>query len=293
MGRGRDRGPASIGDPALGEDVEREFWLEVFRAPMEELGDAMRIEIRRYGPIHALSIATMPQSPMFNRILGAAEVGASDKEHLAGAVEWFEEIGVAHRVPITPGLPGSLVAEDWLNRNGYERETGLIRFARDTSPPEFYAPPELEVDDFADYGPETEGFGYYATEAYELDPAAHLIFDQLPGRPGWGCYAAIDSREVGIGTATIWMRGEVAQLGFAATREQARGKGAHMALLRRRIDEAAAAGCQVIYAETEELLNDRGGPSAACVNLVRAGFKQVCTRPVWRSPDLDEDLMTI
>jgi GNAT superfamily N-acetyltransferase len=151
----------------------------------------------------------------------------------------------------------------------------------------------LEVDDFADYGPETEGFGCYATEAYELDPAAHLIFDRLPGRPGWGCYAAIDRREVGIGTATIWIQGETAQLGFAATREGARGQGAHMALLRRRIIEAGAAGCRTIYAETEELLSDRGGPSAACVNLVRAGFKQVCTRPVWRSPDLDDEWTNI
>jgi hypothetical protein len=284
VGIGRDPSSVAVGGPALGDAIERELWTDVFRSPIEEVVCGLGIEARRYGPIHALSVAGLPDSPMFNLILGAAEAGAAEHEHLASAVEWLEERGVRHRVPVTPNLTGSGAAEDWLNRNGYEREWGQTRFVRDTSPPEFRVPPELEVDDFGEYGPEAEGFGCYAVEAFDLDPLAQLIFDHLPRRAGWGCYAAIDEREVGIGIATMMIRGGVAQFGFAATREGFRGRGAHLALLRRRIAEAAHAGCHTIFAESEERLNDPTGPSVACGNLVRAGFRQVCVRPTWHSP---------
>lgn len=284
MGPGRDSGSLVVDVPGMGERIEREFWLDVFRAPIEEIAEGLRIEVRRYGPIHAFSVAGLPESTMFNLILGAAEAGAVEHEHLASAVEWLEERGVRHRVPVAPGLAGSGAAEDWLNREGYEREWGVARFVRDTSPPEFRVTPGLEVDDFTDYGPGAEGFGCYAAEAFDLDPLAHLIFDHLPGREGWGCFAAIDQREIGIGTATMLVRNRVAQLGFAATRESARGQGAHLALLRRRIVEAAHAGCHAVFADSEERLNDSTGPSIACRNLVRAGFKQVGTRAGWQSP---------
>lgn len=284
MGLGGETGPLAAEIPAIGERIERDFWLDVFRAPVEEVIEGLGMEVRRYGPIHAFSVSGLPESTIFNLVLGAGVPGAVENEHLASAVEWLQERGVRHRVPVAPGLPGSGAAEDWLNRAGYEREWGTTRFVRDTSPPGFPVSSELEVDDFAEYGPEAEGFGCYAVEGLGLDPLAHLIFDHLPGREGWGCFAAIDRREIGVGTATMMVRDGAAQFGFAVTRPDARGQGVHLALLCRRIAEAAHAGCRVVFADAEERLDGLASPSIACRNLARAGFRRICTHASWRAP---------
>ncbi len=65
---------------------------------------------------------------------------------------------------------------------------------------------------------------------------------------------------------------EAAQLGFAATYEEDRRRGAHMALLHRRILDATAARCRFLFADTEEPLDDPGAPSPAARNLARAGL---------------------
>jgi hypothetical protein len=75
---------------------------------------------------------------------------------------------------------------------------------------------------------------------------------------------------------------EVARLGFAATPEEGRRKGAHMALPHRRISDATAARARTLFADAEEPFEDPASPSPAARNLARAGFAQVAERAVWR-----------
>lgn len=257
------------------------MWLDLFAAPYPDAATDRRIEAHRYGPIQALAIAGLPGEPMLNLILGAAEPGAAEHEHLASAAEWLDSLGVSHRVPVTPRLEGTGPAEDWLDRNGYERRWRLARYVREASPPELPEPPGIEVDDFADYGPDAEGFSEYALKAFGLSTGAGTLFEQLPRRRGWRCYAAIDERELGIGAATTFLCEGVAQLGFAATYERFRGRGVHLALLRRRIADATEAGCHTLFADVLEPLGEGEGFSPAARNLERAGFERALVRSVW------------
>lgn len=65
------------------------------------------------------------------------------------------------------------------------------------------------------------------------------FFIGLPGRHYWRSYIAIGDEGV-IASATMMQHFQATQLGFAGTEEAARGRGAHMALLRRRIVDALA-----------------------------------------------------
>lgn len=264
--------------PALLDKVERSFWLELSRAPVLDAAEEQRIELRRYGPVMALTVAALPRTPMFNPVLGAAEPGAVEEGHLEAALDWVESVGVESRVPVSPDRRDAGEAEDVLNRRGYSRTTPRVRFIRSTAPPDFPELPGIEVIEVTEF---TEGFSEFPGVGFGLDMMSFGFFDCLPQRDQWRCYVALDEREAPIASASMLLHWEVASLGFAATATEARGKGAHLALLRRRIADARRASCHTICAEIDESPGDPAGPSTATRNLVRAGFKQQAIRPVW------------
>jgi hypothetical protein len=277
-----DRHLMSLAEPGVLSMYERHFWLELWRAPGVAAVEEQGFEMRLYGPVQATVIAASPRTSLLNVVLGAAEPGAVGDGHLAEALDWIESLGIECRVPVRPDTGESGAAEDHLNRRGYRRTAFLARFARDASPPGFPEPPGIEVDEWTEGN---EGFSDCFAEGLGLEFPADHVFDCLPGRRPWRCYVAVDEEERGAGAATMLTHFRVAQLGSAATREYARGRGVHMALLRRRILDAAAARCELLFADAEEPLEDPDGPSPATRNLVRAGFTQVSAQTVWRPPE--------
>jgi GNAT superfamily N-acetyltransferase len=97
----------------------------------------------------------------------------------------------------------------------------------------------------------------------------------LIGRKGWRHYMAFLGGDSGqgepVGTGSLYVKGEWASLGFAATLPQARGRGVQSALIVRRIREAAAVGCRWLSVETAE--DKPGKPAPSFHNLTRLGFK--------------------
>ena len=277
-----------LAGPGLLYTYERHFWLDFWRTPPIEAIEDYGLEARVYGPVQVTLLAAMPRMPLIALLLGAADPDAVSDGHLGEALDWIEALGIDCRIPIRPDFAESGAAEDLLNQRGYRRTASLARFVRDASAPGFPEPPGIEVDEWTE---ETEGFGDYFEEGFGLEFPANCLFEGLPGRRGWRCYVAVDEREYGAGAATMLLHPDVAQLGFATAKASARGRGVHMTLLRRRILDAAAAGRDLIFADTEEPLDDPDGPSRATRNLLRAGFKQFSVRPVWRPPlpPADED----
>jgi hypothetical protein len=266
-------------DPGRLSTLERHFWLELWRVPVVEAVEEMGIEARLYGPVLALAVADLPRTPILNLILGAGDAGAVEEGHLEEALDWIEGFGVDCRIPIGARAPQAGAAEDLLNRRGYRRGGTLARFVRQSGPPGFPPPPGIEVRELTEF---SEGFGQFIGEGLELELPGQGFFDGLPGRPRWRSYFAIDARERPVAAATMMIHYEVAQLGFAATCEEDRRRGAHMALLHRRILDATAARSRTLFADTEEPLEDPESPSPAARNLARAGFAQVAERTVWR-----------
>src|SRR5574341_1190396 len=112
--------------------------------------------------------------------------------------------------------------------------------------------------------------------AFGFPPPLVVWSAALVGRPGWRHYLAFDGVRP-IATAGMYIAGDAAWLGWAATVDDARGRGAQTALIVRRIADAAAAGCRHLVVETAEEKPDKPNPSTR--NLRRLGFTELYLRP--------------
>ena len=262
-------------DHAALDRVERRFWRDIWESVPAAVADEHGVELRQFGPIQASIVKDLPRVGMLNLLLGAAEATAAD--HLATASEWAKAAGVAPYVPVTPGLRGSEQAERWLRENGFEPAYGWMKFVRDPHPPRFPAPAGIEVVEVT--SPEQEPFGTIAAIGFGTPAWAADFFAHLPGRSGWRCYVGkIDGEPQACGAMLV--DAGLAEFGIGATLEPARGRGCQTALLRRRICDAAEAGCHTLFVETGERVPDR--PSASYRNILKAGFKEAYLRPNWR-----------
>lgn len=283
---GFDCGWDQVAGPVLFDALERRFWLDLWRAPVLDAVEEQRIETRWYGPVQATVVAGLPDEPLLNLVLGAADPGAAEEGRLAQALDWAESLGLDFRVPVTLGRSESAAAEDLLNQRGYQRSDGLLRFTRLAESSGISRPPEIDVIEVEEF---TEGFSDYPGEGFDLGLTARSFFDCLPERGRWRCYVALDRRGYPVAGASMMLHLGVAQLAFAATNESARAQGCHLALLQRRVRDAIDAGCHILFAEVEEPLDRLDRPSAAVRNLIRAGFERAEVRPVWRPPPAEDE----
>jgi GNAT superfamily N-acetyltransferase len=257
--------------------VERRFWRDIWASVPAEIAAEKGVEVGDFGPVQATVATALPGAGMMNLVLGATEPGAVANGHLAAATEWAKSRGVGNYVPATPGLPETEETERWLADNGFTPGRAWMKFTRDAHPPRFSAPADIEVLEVTD--PEQEPFGMIAATGFGLPAWAASFFANLPGHEDWRCYVArVD--DTAQACAAMLVQGEVAEFGIAATLEPARGRGCQLALLHRRIGDAAAAGCRTLLVETGERVPGR--PSSSYRNILRAGFNEAYLRPNWQ-----------
>ncbi len=263
-------------DPRALDRVERRFWRDIWESVPADVARERGVEARDFGPVQATIATALPEMGMMNFVLGASEPGAVAGGHLAAACEWARSQGVDGYVPVTPGLPETDAAEGWLTANGFASGYAWMKFVRDAHPPRFAAP-EVEVVEVTDA--EQEPFGMIAATGFGLPAWAAAFFATLPAHPDWRCYVA---RVEGAAQAcaAIRIHDDIAEFGIAATLEPARGRGCQLALLHRRILDAAAAGCHTLFVETGERVPGR--PAASYRNILRAGFEEAYLRPNWQ-----------
>jgi GNAT superfamily N-acetyltransferase len=256
--------------------VDRSFWRGIWESVPAEVASEHGVEVRSFGPIQVTVARALGQVGMLNLVLGTAE--ASDRSDLEAAVAWAEERSTPY-VSVTPDLPGSAAAEEWLRELGFEPTYAWMKFVRDPHPPRFPAPDGVEVVEVSD--PDEEPFGAIAALGFGMPAWGADLFAHLPGRNGWRCYVARVGGEA-CGCGAMLIEDGIAEFGIGATLEQARGRGCQTALLHRRICDAAAAGCRTLLVETGERVPDR--PSTSYRNILKAGFAEAYLRPNWRRP---------
>ncbi len=256
--------------------VEKRFWRDIWESAPADAAAEHGIEVRDFGPVQASVVTALARVGMMNLVLGATAPGAVGEEHLATATEWVRSRGIDSYVPVTPGLPETEPVERWLTGNGFSPAYAWMKFARDSHPPRFAVPKDVEVIEVTEA--EREPFGMIAATGFGLPAWAAAFFADLPERDDWRCYVAHVDGETQA-CAAMLIQGEIAEFGIAATLEPARGRGCQRALLHRRILDASAAGCRTLFVETGERVPDR--PSASYKNILRAGFGEAYLRPNW------------
>lgn len=263
-------------DPQALDAIEQRFWREVWEAVRPEAAAEHGIELRRFGPVQATIVRDLGQVQMANQVLGATALGAVAGGQLEAAIAWARERGGNPCVPVTPGLDGSAAAEVFLAAAGFAPGYGWMKFARDTHPPRFSVPGDVEVVELSGAG--EEPFAAIVAAGFGLPAWGAELFAQLPGRRGWRCYVAkLDG--TAQAAAAMFLDAGIAEFGMAATLEPARRRGCQLALLGRRIADAAAEGCELCFVETGERVPGR--PSNSYRNILRAGFEEAFLCPNW------------
>lgn len=200
---------------------------------------------------------------LFNRLVvtGDAEMGPAVEKYAAAGIEryWVQVV--------EPGSPRVLRAVADLDLFPWRRD--WITLARTSD-----APPAPRTDLAIQRATpaDREAISHIMGPAFDLPGAAAVLFGGLASRPGWHVYVA---REGGTAVAAgaMYVRGDAAYLAVAATLPAFRHRGAHRALLARRIRVAHGLGCTQLWAETGEAIAGEPNPSER--NLHAAGFAQV------------------
>lgn len=264
-------------DPAALERTEQRFWREIWDATPTAVAVAKGVRRAEFGPVQATVVAALPEVRVLNQILGASGGDAAAEGFLEEAIGWTRAQGSRGYALLTPDRPGVPRAEAALGAAGFEPTDGWMRFVRDVHPPRFAVAEEVEVVELE--GEEGDPpFGALAALGFGFPSWVGSLFAALPGLPDWRCYVArLDGEPQAC--AAMLLDGELAKLGIAATLEAGRRRGCQLALLRRRIEDAAAAGARTLFVETGERVPGR--PSTSYGNILRAGFEEAYLSPGW------------
>lgn len=265
----------------VAQRFRRDMWMSVVPEAVTESG----IEVQAFGPVQATAFGELPEVPGLNQILGAAEPGAIENGDVASAIEWMRAREVDYCVPVAAVRPGAAEAEAWLRGRRYERGVGWLKLVREATPPELPEDPGIVVYELGAEEGDGEGLSTIVAEALAMPVIVGTLFFSLPQTDGWRCYTAARDPEVGIvATGSMLIHDGVAMLGLDATLEEGREQGCHMALIQRRLRDAAEAGCHTVVTELGEY--DPDCLAVAYRNLRRAGFEEAYHSRSWQRPAL-------
>lgn len=258
------------------ELAEIEALKDLYRAASPEVAATAGLSVREVGDAVVLA-ANQADVLALNRLVGLGLRRAPTDAALVDAVETLNETGSPRCfVPVAPiGSFDDLHAR--LEHLGLRRYNNWMRLRRDLAE----TPRRTELPsgslDVRRIGPaDARAFGDLVATAFAYPPVIAPLTWQPIGRPRWHHYLAFDG-DVPIAAAAMYIAGEAAWFGFAATDSAHRKRGAQQALIVRRLEDASDAGCRWISVETAEDTVTRDAPSFR--NLRRLGFESAYARP--------------
>ena len=214
-----------------------------------------------------LLVASRIDVLMFNRAMGIGLEKPVTEAQLDGIVARYRAAGVPRFfVPLSPAAEPA-EARDWLLARQLTRFNRWAKLERGVEPVAD-VPTDARIEEI---GPgQAAVFARVLREGFGMEPGLEPWIAAIVGRKNWRHYMGFDGSEP-VGTASLFVRGEWASLGFAATLPRARGRGVQSALIVRRINDARAMGCQWLSVETAEDKPDKPAPSFH--NVTRLGFR--------------------
>jgi len=258
------------------EVAEMEACADLNRAASPEVAAAVGLGVAQVGDA-VLIWANRIDVLALNRLIGLGLRERPSESTLAEAMAALERTGSPRCFVQVAPVDGSERLASGLEQRGLRHYNNWMRLRLDLPGPEHLSKAPASVPEVRRIGPEhAEAFGRIVAKAFDYPPAIAPLAGQVIGRPNWWHYIAFDG-ETPIATAAMYLTGDAAWFGFAATDEQHRRRGAQQALVLRRIEDATKAGCRWISVETAEDTVTRDAPSFR--NLRRLGFEVAYRRP--------------
>ncbi|MBX3274275.1 MAG: hypothetical protein KF729_28670 [Sandaracinaceae bacterium] len=242
------------------EAIEGAAWADVFEAAPPALRARLGLEVERTGG------ATILRAPGLDHVLFNRAFGLGASAPVEDVARGYAQAGVRRffvqvREDDEPGLAAALT------RAGLERyPRAWVKMARGAGPV-VEAPTDLTVVRASSaYRAEIAAL---LGEAFDLPEEGGALLGGLIGRAGWHVYVALDGARVAA-AGGLYVEGAAANLAFAATRPEHRGRGAQSALMARRLRLALDLGCTLVTSETGEAAP--GDPQHSFRNMTRHGL---------------------
>lgn len=258
------------------ERADTEGWADHQRAAPREVVEHFGFAVRRIGGA-TLMLATRAVFSGLNRVIGLGLDAPLTEVLLDEVIAEYQRVGVTRVVLQLGPLATNAEIRELLSRRGIVAKTRHAKLWRRAD-----ATITMDTDlDVVEIGPSSRDvYGETAARSYGDPPVLAGGHSATVGRAGWRHFMAFDSGRP-VSGAALFRYNDVAWCGFAATLADDRGRGAHGALLARRVRAAAEDGCSVVICETAEETAER--PNASYRNMRRVGFEVAYYRPnyVW------------
>ena len=239
------------------------------------------LERRRGMQLHCVGgalVSVTPKSTSLqrNRVLGLGVRERASEEMVDQIMDLYRAARVTRfSFHLSPGRQSSEI-KAWITRRGFHLNHRYAKLLRDTSPPPPAAATRLAVKRIS--RTDARAFAAIVGEVFAGPEDGQSWLAAAVGRHGFTHYLAMDgARPVAAGV--VYVEGESAWMGPAATLTAYRRRGAHGALIAARLRRAAARGAKWVACATLEQLPRR--PTGSYRNLLKQGFKLHYLRPIW------------
>ncbi|WP_240647541.1 GNAT family N-acetyltransferase [Paenibacillus nanensis] len=251
------------------EQSEMDYMRDRMKAMMEMPGNPNGAEMRAFNSALAVYCRSMPW-PMFNNVKGKLE-----PEQLEPIIAFYRERERVFEFQVMPKHADPEVLIE-LARKGFYQSGFHSTLFTEAQPIEAALPEGITIRALQDH--EFMQYAAIHCEATGLPlEGQHYVAEnnRIVGcRPGWRYYIALCDDEPAA-VAVMYAEGKAASCTFAATLPKFRGRGLQLALLRRRIRDAYAAGCELVVAQCAY-------GSSSHANMERAGMRLGYTRATWK-----------
>ncbi len=244
------------------EAIESRFW------GIEKVeGNPMGVEVRRFGPVGAYRMTAQP-APIPNLALG---VTVENQDRLDELLDWFDERRSDFLLGVTPPLADQSLLRHLSSRGLVQ--TGFMSVTYGLPQSELRVPASVTVQSFGD--DELPVFARLVNVIQEIPEDRRSLWEKVRAAEfvAWrGFIAFVEG--IPAGHAAMSIRGGIASLGFARTNPRFQEHGCQQALLRQRLADAEAEGCELVISGAEP------GTSSER-NLQRAGMRIAYTEATW------------
>lgn len=257
------------------EGIETEAWVQLQCSLPTDIAARLGVEVlRRHDSV--LFIASGTRELAINKVMELGLRTPLTEQALDNVMATYAKASVERF--IIQWHPGAQPTDalDWFAARGFVLVSKLAKLYRPLSVSDARqeTPPSLTIDEIAPQ--EADVFEAVVARALGVPVGLEAGISSTIGQPGWRYYLARDAGRPIAGGAS-YVRGEYAWLGFGATIESERRRGAQTALLARRMVDAAADGCQWVSADT--LAETVTRPNQSYRNMCRMGFVTAYERP--------------
>lgn len=252
------------------QDSETDYMLDRMKAIEGRTGNPEGVEMKRFGHALCLYSKTMPWLS-FNTVKG---LRSEDLYNLDDIIDFYQSRDRKFQFEIVPGLVNQEVLAALADRGFYQ---SAFHNSMYMNPQELKEVPDtgiviraIDKDDFDDYAKvHCRGTGLPDQGIPSVASNNRVLYS----RPGWSFYMAyIEDEPAAAGV--MYVNQSTASLTFAATLPEHRRQGLQLELLRRRIQEAKLAGCDLVVSQCAFL-------SQSHRNMESVGMKLGYVRTTW------------